>query len=141
MTENFQLLPALQKKDFVADLQLCRVLMENNRHYPWIFLIPRRENIPNLRTLSAEDRLQLMREMGAMEEIMASIFPCRQTNIAMIGNRTPQLHVHIICRREDDPDWPGTVWEGANGNCEECIKEERIQQICDAIRKSFSGEK
>ena len=30
----------------------------------------------------------------------------------MIGNKTPQLHVHIIARFEGDPDWPGTVWDG-----------------------------
>jgi diadenosine tetraphosphate (Ap4A) HIT family hydrolase len=28
----------------------------------------------------------------------------------MLGNLVPQLHIHIIARREGDPAWPGPVW-------------------------------
>jgi diadenosine tetraphosphate (Ap4A) HIT family hydrolase len=31
-------------------------------------------------------------------------------NIAALGNMVPQLHIHIIARREEDASWPGPVW-------------------------------
>jgi diadenosine tetraphosphate (Ap4A) HIT family hydrolase len=34
-----------------------------------------------------------------------------QLNVAAIGNKTPQLHVHVIARYTHDPAWPGTVWD------------------------------
>jgi diadenosine tetraphosphate (Ap4A) HIT family hydrolase len=108
--EPFNCVPALQAKDFVLDLRLCRVLLEDNADYPWIFLVPRRNGVANLLQLSIEDRLQLMREMAMAGNVMRQLFPCDQINVAMIGNKTPQLHVHVICRRTTDPAWPDTVW-------------------------------
>lgn len=106
----FTLVPGLAAKDFVLDLKLCRVLFEDNRYYPWIFLVPRKENTKNMTNLTMDERLQLMREIALAESVMLKLFPADQDNVAMIGNMTPQLHVHVVCRRAGDPDWPGTVW-------------------------------
>lgn len=86
----FELVPGLAKKIPVTELKLCKVLFENNRFYPWIFLVPKRENAKNMTFLSMEDRLQLMREMALCEKVMTELFPHDQTNVAMIGNKTPR---------------------------------------------------
>lgn len=106
----FKLHPNLTTKEYVTDLNLCRVLMENNREFPWIFLVPKRENIHNMADLAFEDRLTLMREIDVCEKAMIRLFKPDQTNVAMIGNVTPQLHVHIICRFQTDSFWPDTIW-------------------------------
>lgn len=106
----FELFPALAEDEFIIDLELCNVRLENNRLYPWILLIPRREGARNMLFLSMDDRLQLMREIALAERAMAGLFPCDQINVAMIGNLTPQLHAHVLCRRTCDPEWPDTVW-------------------------------
>lgn len=36
--------------------------------------------------------------------------PVEKLNVGLLGNITPQLHVHVIGRRADDPAWPGPVW-------------------------------
>ena len=105
----FELVPGLAKKMPITDLKLCKVLFEDNRFYPWIFLVPKRENVKNMTYLSMEDRLQLMREMALCEKVMSELFPHNQTNVAMIGNKTPQLHIHILCRKEGDPESGTTI--------------------------------
>ena len=125
----FQLVPGLAQKDFVCDLPFCRVLFEDNADYPWIFLVPRKENVRNMLNLTGEERLTLMREIEIAETAMNNLFRPTQTNVAMIGNKTPQLHVHVICRFQGDPCWPGTVWgEPARPYSTE-DKEKNIQQI------------
>ncbi len=106
----FELHPNLQKKDYVCDLPFCRVLFEDNANCPWIFLIPRKKGVKSMLDLTTEERLTLMREIEIAERAMARLFKPEQTNVAMIGNVTPQLHVHVICRYESDAYWPGTVW-------------------------------
>ncbi len=133
----FKLVPGLAQKARVADLKLCTVLFEDNRFYPWIFLVPKRENVKNMTFLSMEDRLQLMREMALCEKVMAGLFPHDQTNVAMIGNKTPQLHIHILCRKEGDPDWPTTVW---NNHSEPYAPEEK-QKIISRIKTAIEKEK
>lgn len=125
----FELVSGLAVKDFVLDLKLCRVLFEDNKYYPWIFLVPMKEGIKNMTALNMDERYQLMREIALAEKVMFKLFPCDQDNVAMIGNMTPQLHVHIVCRKKGDPDWPGTVWNSTTGRYEPKIKQELIAKI------------
>lgn len=137
----FELVPGLAKKAPVIDLKLCKVLFEDNQYYPWIFLVPQRENVKNMTFLSMDDRLQLMREMALCEEVMSELFPHDQTNIAMIGNKTPQLHVHILCRKDGDPDWPTTVWNNHSKPYDPAEKEAVIAKIRQAIEHKMGDKK
>ena len=132
-----ELVPGLAKKIPVTELKLCKVLFENNRFYPWIFLVPKRENAKNMTFLSMKDRLQLMREMALCEKVMTELFPHDQTNVAMIGNKTPQLHVHILCRKEGDPDWPTTVWN----NHSEPYPADEAEKTAASIKNAIEQEK
>ena len=133
----FELVPGLAKKIPVTELKLCKVLFENNRFYPWIFLVPKRENAKNMTFLSMKDRLQLMREMALCEKVMTALFPHDQTNVAMSGNKTPQLHVHILCRKEGDPDWPTTVWN----NHSEPYPADEAEKTAASIKNAIEQEK
>jgi diadenosine tetraphosphate (Ap4A) HIT family hydrolase len=108
---NFELHPNLKKKSFVIDLPLCRVLLEDESHYPWVFLVPRRPNIGKIMDLNPADQLQLLQELDLAQRILAKLFNPTQLNVAAIGNKTPQLHVHVIARQQTDPAWPQTVWD------------------------------
>lgn len=108
---TFALHPNLINKPFIADLPLCRVLMENEQHYPWLFLVPRRSDVSRIMDLPIHDQLQLIRELDLVQKIMWDVFQPKQINVAAIGNKTPQLHIHVIARYEDDPAWPNTVWD------------------------------
>ncbi len=132
---TFELHPNLQKKDFICDLDFCRVLFEDNRNYPWIFLVPRQENVKNMLDLPTPARLQLMREIERAETAMNRLFKPDQTNVAMIGNMTPQLHVHIICRFKNDAAWPKTVWSEKPIPYEPDEKQKLIKQIKQEILK------
>lgn len=106
---NFELLDTFKKKELIAELPLCSVVMED-KEFPWVLLIPRRANILQINQLTSEDQIQLMKEIDFVSDIMEKLFPCDRLNVAAIGNKTPQLHVHIICRTETDSLWPETVW-------------------------------
>lgn len=134
---EFNLHPALQSKIFICDLPLCRVLMENSREFPWLFLVPRKNNVRNMCDLTGTERLDLMREIELCEQIMMRLFRPTQTNVAMIGNLTPQLHVHLICRYETDSCWPGTVW----GQPIEPYDEDEKQKQIELIRKEIACQK
>lgn len=133
---NFKLHPNLKSKIFIIDLPLCRVLLEDNHYYPWIFLVPRRQSASKIMDLNPNDQLQLLQELDFAQKVIWNIFEPTQINVAAIGNKTPQLHIHIIARYSDDPAWPGTVWEhisNAHYTAEE--KEKIIQQLYDNFQQ------
>lgn len=108
---TFVLHSNLVRKIFIIDLPLCRVLLENDKHYPWVFLVPRRPDVSRMMDLSSLDQLQLIKEMDFVQRVMWEEFKPIQLNVAAIGNKTPQLHIHVIARYADDPAWPNTVWD------------------------------
>jgi len=85
--------------------------MEDEKHYPWLFLVPRKPNISRIMDLSPVDQQQLILELDMAQKILWEEFRPDQLNVAAIGNKTPQLHVHIIARTTTDPAWPNTVWD------------------------------
>ena len=94
----------------VGDLPLSRVLLLNDRRYPWVVLVPRRADMREIYQLSPVDRAQLFDESCRVGEWLMDRFGGDKLNIGALGNLVPQLHIHHIVRRVDDPAWPGPVW-------------------------------
>ncbi len=135
---SFELHPNLAKKNFILDLPLCRVLLEDEQHYPWLFLVPRQPHLSRLMDLAPSDQLQVMQELQIAQEILWDTFQPTQLNVAAIGNKTPQLHIHVIARYSHDPAWPGTVWDHPTRSpylSEQ--KEAIIQQLKDQFQKKL----
>lgn len=94
----------------VLDLTLCRVVLMNNRVWPWLILVPLREGAVEIHRLSAEDRAMLIEELALASRVVERLFAPDKLNVGALGNMVPQLHIHVIGRRRGDPAWPGPVW-------------------------------
>lgn len=136
----FALHPNLEKKTFITDLPLCRALLEDDQHYPWLFLVPRRRGVSRIMDLSQHDQLQLIKELDFVQKIMWEEFQPTQLNVAAIGNKTPQLHIHVIARYENDPAWPNTVWDHpVRAKCDEDLRSSRILRLQDLLSQFASS--
>lgn len=100
---------------FAVDWPLCQVRLQDDARFPWLVLIPRVAGATEIEHLGPDDRIRLMEESvraGVLVRRLGSTLdrPIDKLNIAAIGNITPQLHVHVVGRRGDDPCWPDPVW-------------------------------
>jgi diadenosine tetraphosphate (Ap4A) HIT family hydrolase len=102
----------------IADWSLSRVLLMNDKRFPWIILVPRRADISEIFDLDEAARATLTSEISRVGVRLKDWAKTRgggdKINIGVIGNTVPQLHVHVVARAKTDPAWPGTVW-GAGG--------------------------
>jgi len=94
----------------VARLPLCRVLLMNDRRFPWLILVPERDSVREIHQLSPADRAALIEEIALGSGVMERLFHPNKLNVGALGNIVPQLHVHIVARTAGDPAWPGPVW-------------------------------
>jgi diadenosine tetraphosphate (Ap4A) HIT family hydrolase len=94
----------------IGDMPLCRALLINDAHYPWLLLVPRRRDIVEIFDLDHVEQAQLMSEIGHAARSLRAITGCDKINIAALGNVVPQLHVHVIARSRGDAAWPKPVW-------------------------------
>lgn len=95
---------------FIGNLPLCQVLLMDNRVFPWLVLVPRRENIREITDLTQEDYLQVTEEIRTVTAKFSDLMGADKMNVAALGNLVAQLHIHVIARYEDDPAWPNPVW-------------------------------
>jgi diadenosine tetraphosphate (Ap4A) HIT family hydrolase len=99
----------------IGDLALCRLLAMNDADYPWLILVPRRVGVSELTDLGFAERPVLMEEIARVSFALKDESGCDRLNVAAIGNVVPQLHIHIVARRKDDPLWPKPVWGASAG--------------------------
>lgn len=100
---------------FVVDWHLCHVRLHDDGRFPWLLLLPRVAGVTEIEGLSTSDRAVLAQEIVRASDVVRRMGevtgrPVEKLNVAAIGNVVPQLHVHVIGRRADDPVWPHPVW-------------------------------
>lgn len=94
----------------LGDFPLSRCLLMNDAHYPWLILVPRRNNLTEVHQLSSEDQVQLLRESSWLSQALKLAFNADKMNVANLGNVVSQLHWHIVARHSTDAAWPGPIW-------------------------------
>lgn len=108
---KWSLHPRLAKDTInIGDLPLSQVLIIQDANYPWLLLVPRRPDISEIIDLDEVEQAQLMTEIARVARALKEVTQCDKLNIAALGNAVPQLHVHIIARRQSDAAWPRPVW-------------------------------
>jgi diadenosine tetraphosphate (Ap4A) HIT family hydrolase len=111
----YQLHPRLQQDTvYLGQLTLCDVLLMNDARYPWVILVPRRENITETYQLNENDQQQLMTESVFVAKQLSSLVGADKMNIAALGNVVSQLHIHHVARYQTDEAWPAPVWGKGN---------------------------
>lgn len=112
----FELHPAFPPtSEALGDLALGHARLQTDARWSWIVLIPRIAGLRELEDLTPGDRAVLMEEVVLAGRAVRAVGlalgrPVEKLNVGQLGNLTPQLHIHIVGRRADDPAWPGPVW-------------------------------
>ncbi len=132
-TNAFQLHPRLAKDTLVVgDLPLCRLLLMNDARFPWCLLVPRQASLRELHDLSAADLGRLTTEVVSVSRALETHCRTFKINLGALGNLVPQLHVHVVGRREDDDAWPGPVWGHGQAMPYEETEAARLRKVLQA---------
>ena len=99
----------------IVRLSLSRVLLMNDSSFPWLILVPEKEDIREIHELNRVERSVLVEEIADASDIIERLFAPDKINIGALGNLVSQLHVHVIGRFKSDRSWPGPVWGSGPG--------------------------
>jgi len=105
--EEFSLHPRLLGESVLCETsELSRLVLINNRRFPWLLLVPRLPDVSEIVDLSEPDQKILWGEIARISRLLRALFEPDKLNVATIGNLVPQLHVHLIARFRTDEAWP-----------------------------------
>lgn len=111
MSEPFRLDPRL-----AASTVLVRTLagfderLVDDRRWPWLMIVPRVPGLRDLRDLSEPQLRIAMKLARNATRALCRMHPGTHGNVAALGNVVEQFHLHVVARKEGDPNWPGPVW-------------------------------
>ncbi|MVA81015.1 HIT domain-containing protein [Agrobacterium vitis] len=94
----------------ILQLPLSDLRLSRDSRWPWLILVPRRNDVAEIFELSKDDQIQLLHEQVQVGAALKTLTGATKINIAAIGNMVRQLHVHVVARFENDPNWPGPIW-------------------------------
>ena len=118
----------------VGDLPLSRVLLMNDRRFPWLILVPRRAGLSEIHDLSRKERALMIEEAALAGEKLKNLTGAKKINTGALGNIVSQLHVHVIARSEGDAAWPGPVWgAGKAAPYSSEAAKERVRALASAL--------
>ena len=124
----------LKSSHHITELKLCSIRLHDNSKFPWVILIPKRNNITDMSNLNSKDQILLIKEIVHVSKIMKKIFKTSRLNIEKIGNIVPQLHIHVIARSKKDSSWPLSVWVVKGKNYTKAALFILTQKLSDAIK-------
>ena len=124
----------LKDSYYINQLKLCTIRLINNSKFPWIILIPNRKNKTDITDLNSKDQILLMKEIVHCSKLMKKIFKTSKLNVEKIGNKVPQLHIHVIARFKKDSSWPLSVWVVKGKPYTEKALSETISKINKAFK-------
>ena len=133
----FTLHPQLAKDTLtVGHFALSQVLLAKDANYPWCILVPKRDDICEIHHLDEQDQMQLIKESSVLARVMEQVFTPDKMNVAAIGNRVSQLHVHHVARFKDDAVWPKPIW-GALAALD--YPAEQLSERLDTLRNALTN--
>ncbi len=94
----------------ILKLGLCDLRLAHDSRWPWLILVPQRSGMIEVFDLTPLDQAMLTFEQVTVAAALKKVTGATKINIAAIGNVVRQLHVHVVARFEDDPNWPGPIW-------------------------------
>ena len=135
MTNTFALDPTIDANSYhLVNLSLSQLRLYNDARFPWLLIIPQVSNVREVFDLSYDQYQVLTREIYYVAGMFNNLLGADKINIATLGNKVSQLHIHIIARYTTDVAWPSCVFSSGSSvaySAEE--KDQFMEKICDAF--------
>lgn len=94
----------------IAQLPICALRLLDDQRFPWVLLIPRISAASQWLDVPLAIQHRILDEIQQVSQVLQTLYAPDRINLATIGNRVEQLHIHCIARHKDDPTWPDVAW-------------------------------
>jgi diadenosine tetraphosphate (Ap4A) HIT family hydrolase len=103
-----------------------------------LILVPKLDGARELSELSLAQWMTLGTELRRASAVLVDLYRSYKINIAALGNNVQQLHVHVVGRNPDDPNWPGPIWGFGEA---EHFTDSALQHQLENVRRAWHTER
>lgn len=110
--------------------EAAHLLLHRNASLHWLILVPE-TGVLDLLDLPAAQRNDLLDQAAGVANYLKNDLGYPRVNVGALGLVVPQLHLHVVGRRELDPCWPAPVW--GNLAAEAGYTESAVTELAQAL--------
>lgn len=121
----------------VAELSVSRVGLYDDARFPGRLIVSLNEHVEHYDQADPEVLSAFMVDLQQASLVLRKMGNVERVNIAMLGNKDPHLHAHVIPRRVDDVNYGVAPWENAAAHSKLDASERTI--VIDLLRQGFGA--
>lgn len=119
----------------VSVLHVSNVGMYNDARHPGRLIVSLRRHCEHFDQLRPQTMGMFMYDVQKCAGIVRSIEGVERVNIAIMGNKVPHVHAHVIPRYATEPNFHQSPWENALPREE--MSEERADAMMALLKSLF----
>ncbi|WP_457134857.1 HIT family protein [Mycobacteroides abscessus] len=119
----------------IATLKVSRVGLYDDARFPGRLIVSLNEHVEHLDEADPELMSAFVADLQQASLVLRKAGDVERVNIAMLGNKVPHLHAHVIPRRIIDDNHGVSPWENA-APLQKLSDDARVALI-DHLRSSF----
>lgn len=93
----------------LGSLSASALLLQRNAALPWFIVFPDTQ-LEDVLDLPVEQMHAVLADCAAVSSFIKNSLGYPKVNFAGLGNVLPDMHLHVIGRRNGDVCWPNPVW-------------------------------
>lgn len=118
----------------VCDLSVTSVYLHREQTYRGRCVLALSRHAEELYELGPGEQAALMEDICRVEEVMRDLWQPGKINVGMFGDTVKHVHVHLVPKQVDGPDWGGTFRMNPR---ETYLDDADYALIADAYRKTL----
>lgn len=119
----------------IADIENAAVyLFRDQKHRGKCIVVYQPAHKTEWFQLAAGEQSQLIRAVARTAAALNELYQPQKINYATYGDKVSHLHVHVVPKYADGPDWGGPF---TDGNPQVLLSEEQYQQRVQEIREKL----
>ncbi|SIL99567.1 Uncharacterised protein [Mycobacteroides abscessus subsp. abscessus] len=119
----------------IAQLSAADVGLYDDGRFPGRLLVSAREHHDHLDQMPADELGLFMADIQRACRALRSLSGVRRVNVAVLGNREPHVHAHLIPRRPGEMNAKSAPWDGADPrvSLEPSVRVELINRLRELL--------
>ncbi|UXA15872.1 diadenosine tetraphosphatase (plasmid) [Mycobacterium sp. SMC-8] len=119
----------------IADLSVSRVGLYDDARFPGRLIVSLNEHVEHFDQADADVMASFIADLQVASVVLRKMGDVDRVNVAILGNKDPHVHAHVIPRRVTDANFGVAPWEDADPHSK-LIPGDRIT-IVDLLRQGF----
>lgn len=119
----------------IQKMEVSTAFLYVDQSYPYRAIVVLERHVEDILSLPTQMRVAFHEDAITLARVLREVSGAVTINLALLGNRTPHLHWHLIPRSPTDSNWGGAPWPHAVRHVSDDVYRTRSAELSAALQR------